>query len=426
MASGSVPTTAHLKTPQFWNDRGLLTLSNQRVSGGNDEQQCDDLSTDQHVVVEYETINRLWGGSGDTCELGRVCLKLDLKDRTVSSPSSSNESAANKVIKTQRHLITKLVDGPSRRHRRDSTKSLIKSRSYTIESRFLNKYSAALKAEALHIPQVIDFVEDQESQRSLIIMSNLLDTHPVHVKNLDMLKTKGALRWLARFHAHFWCMSVECAKQPRSQSSDNGRALAKHERNEGRLWSRGGYWSLGKREKERNEMLDCWDELLKERQRELDRQTRRSRRRGGGTRSRSHSLGRRRRRRRGRSRSRDNGRRRQRRTSLDLLGRRLERAADWISDATSPIQESDIPCPTGTTSHRSNRDGRGSLEWKKNERGHSTSGLVRWLREMDSSCGWTVIHGDFKAENLFFKFKDNDSNDEVPDCAVCDFQWTGS
>jgi hypothetical protein len=207
-------------------------------------------------------------------------------------------------------------------------------------------------------------------------------------------------------------------------------------------------------------MVDCWTDVLKERRRALERKQRRSTRR---SRSRSRRSGRKHARhsrskskRRGRSGGRSRGRgrsqsrrqsrsqsRRKRKSSLDLLGERLERAAEWISSATSPVTETEVKsecsarnrCDSGgggasaSSARRTSTRGGGAAEEEEEVGGVvAPSGLPRWLREMEVSRGaWTVVHGDFKAENLFFKRAQatDDAQDEIPDCAACDFQWTG-
>ncbi|KAH9261025.1 hypothetical protein BASA81_000729 [Batrachochytrium salamandrivorans] len=259
-------------------------------------------------------------------------------------------------------FICKRVTGPSERHSSyDSLKVEIKRLSYKVEGEVL------ISLKPLKLDSIAEelFWLDETDNTSVLLEDDLvLKGFPVHSVELYQTQLFRAVDWLTQFH------SAAHHQQLRTQHRT-------------RVWQRGGYWSLDKRTDELSKMLLRWEastqleELPANFAKRLEMSSR----------------------------------------AMDSLlypgfprlpfSQEEERRMYGNKEETSLEETLHRDAIRLTQASKVSTHMLAPLSWCL----ESTTTTCRFLRP-------TLLHGDFKGENIFF-------TKDTSRCAVCDFQWTG-
>ena len=259
-------------------------------------------------------------------------------------------------------------------------------RSFEAEAAFFEHCATRLTAAGVAVPHAWSVAHSHQRREFSLLMSDLAsDGFPRQPEALGFSEATAALRWLATLHAEFWDES----ELPPG------------------LWRHGSYWDLGKRGHELDErrMSEHW--------------------RGSAPHLRRAA---------GRAR--------------DTLVPRLVRAALPLEAALRPPDDAsptDVPeAPASRSARRApkRRAASAAVEGSGDEAAAAASSARLRLHS-------TIVHGDFKGENLFFtapqppvaaaasdRDQDQDQDQDQEDapvpaaacacaCAACDFQWAG-
>lgn len=297
-------------------------------------------------------LERPWGGTGDSCVVSR--LFVDVEDDG------------------SRTFIVKRVVGPSDRYQGwDALKTEIKRVSYKVEGDFLKSVSQAWSDSSalrkLRIARAL-YWNDQSRYISTLIEQDLnAEGYTEHVSDLEERTLALALNWLAEFHTSTWPWI-----HPQ------------------RLWKRGGYWSLDKRSEEICKLRFHYRNFYKEQVR-LNQACPTPK----NLASRLIGISR----------------------VLDKFLYPLGGKLPWTQEQEQRFYDSE-----------DGEEERVSYV-RESARRHCKGVIMKEMitavgllsSEIDLSAphpflGSVIVHGDFKAENLFF-------NDTC--CSACDFQWTG-
>lgn len=267
------------------------------------------------------------------------------------------------VFDRQRHtFICKRVTGPSERHSSyDSLKGEIKRLSYKVEGELLVSLKL-LKLDA--IAEELFWLDETDNTSVLLEDDLVAKGFPVHNVELFQTQLYRAVDWLAQFH-----------------SAAHHEQFATQHRT--RVWQRGGYWSLDKRADELSKMLQRWEAS----------------------------------------------------TELDELPANFAKRLEMSSRAMDGLLYPGFP--RLAFSHEDRRRMYGSEEEESGEEtsrrdavrmeqvgkvsAHMLVPLSSCPEPLSTTCRFlrpTLLHGDFKGENLFF-------TRDTSRCAVCDFQWAG-
>lgn len=322
-------------------------------------------------------------------ELSVVHLKQNLGERFTGGRSTPvyeivlRENRPHGETHKDHHLILKMViqlAPPDSATTQYSTYA-IRVRSYEVEAGFYGwnddgpNPAKALRKLGLVLPTLLavekggahDTTMQQQASTTgasaiAFFMLNLCVTHPIHPESLTTRQTRAALDWLATLHARFW----EAPK------------LSTNEWAGSRLWECGSYWAIPYRvqlcnsaqaDQQTDNMESLWVKTLKWMQKKSPDVA---------------SL-----------------------PSIKLMGSRLAAARRGLhcalhygGDSKQMLSEPFNLSPV--VYHKA-----------------SNSNKRAYIPQRHR----TLIHGDFKAANMFFT--DNDQDESAKACAVCDFQFTG-
>jgi len=321
--------------------------------------------------IEERVLARPNGGSGDSCVVSRLTVHLSPPRTSSSSSTTSPEAKKQRFVK---QLIVKRVLCASERHaERDPLKTEIKRISYKVEGFFLDS-CVRLSAGDITVPLAMSrFWSSSSRDTSLLIEDDLVERgYTYHDGEVSIEHALLAMDWLAAFH------SIPLAKW----------------KGDARIWGRGGYWSLEKRSEEFCRMEARYKRILRNQSSDKEFS----------------------------------------RLSLNLASR-LRNSAESVDQLLHPNCKP-IPFDRGEERNAygncdtSDDESQSSLDDRMKNRRALARKLFHVVTTISSdldkgheyggkSCAFlkpTVLHGDFKAENVFF------SNNG---CAVCDFQWTG-
>lgn len=141
-------------------------------------------------VLSIQELATLWAGYG---HVYRVTLR---------SESGEEVNRVLKVVSPPAPSAT-TIDSPDEGHLR-------KLLSYQVETYFYSHLSRSLvdapAAYSAHVPRCFGAISEGSTQA--LLLEDLSDGFPVLAETrrstLDETQTNAALRWLARFHAHWW------------------------------------------------------------------------------------------------------------------------------------------------------------------------------------------------------------------------------
>ena len=266
-------------------------------------------------------------------------------------------------------FIVKRVAGPSERYYPyDSLKTEFKRLSYKVEGETLMALSRLNPSQVLIAKA--GFWLDESPHTSVLVLDDLAPHFPLHSPELRHPQLFFAVDWLSRFHHSYGELILPL-------------------RQRARVWCRGGYWCLDKRSEETRKLPRRWDQARREH---------------------SHSEA--------------------MTTVPSNLGIRLLRSARALDRllhpgapelGLSPGEESKC---YAIDEHETEEQDAVRNRYRARLAGEVPQRMLTGIHacpKVDRECAFlrpTLIHGDFKGENIFFAR-------EGPASAVCDFQWTG-
>ena len=313
-------------------------------------------------------ISRLWGGSGDSCEVARV-RAICTRPRSAWKKSKSDVS-----------FVMKHVKGVSRRHEHNEAKARLKHLSYMVEFALLPRLT--LDSRHFCVPKVF-LVQNKDESRidtAVMLMEDMRGGYPGHYAELRTRNVELSLDWLAFFHHTF---------STREFLVDT--------------WKQGTFWALDKRGQELKLMQSRFTRACEDHA--YLRRFKHKRTFASRLRSVAKEIA---------------------RVLYPAPAEDVQELAGYSSDASELVEEAKAPSYLEFKHHLTVNEGFTREDTVERER----EGITKTLAlEKDESTtrkpklkgiqnNFTLLHGDYKSENIFFA-RDQHS------IAVCDFQWSG-